>query len=71
MAEDGDKVYHPSEEPTVTKFLLSSLYNTMFYSEVVLLFCQKKKKKLAHRKGQLWEEREWGIHSHKCLYPPV
>lgn len=37
MAEDGDKVYHPSEEPTVPKFLHSSLYNTMFIQK--FLFC--------------------------------
>lgn len=38
MVEERGEAYHPNEELAVPKFLLSSLYNAMFYS-VVLFFC--------------------------------
>lgn len=39
MVEDRGEACHPNEAPAVPKFLLSSLYNAMFYLAVVLLFC--------------------------------
>lgn len=55
MVEDRGEACHPNEAPAVPKILLSSLYNAMFYSAVVLLFCLKKN--LARRGGELWEWR--------------
>lgn len=55
MVEDWGEAYHPNEEPAVPKFLLSSLYNAMFYSAVVLFLLLKKT--LAPREGESWEER--------------
>lgn len=52
MVEGRGEAYDPKEEPTVPEFLLSSLYNAMFYSAVVLLL-----KNSHRREGELWEER--------------
>lgn len=66
MVEDRGEADHPNEEPAVPKFLLSSLYNAMFYSAVVLLL-----KKCSPAGKENYGKREWVIHSTKCLYPPV
>lgn len=39
MVEEMGETFHPNEEPAVPKFLLSSLYNAVSDSTVVLLFC--------------------------------
>ena len=48
------EAYRPNEEPAVPKFLLSSLYNAMFYSAVVLFFLLKN----AHPQGRRIMGRE-------------
>lgn len=57
MFADLGEENHPHEELGVQKFLLSFLYNTMFYSAVDALVCRKKKKKLVHREEN-YEKRE-------------
>lgn len=58
MVEDWGEAYHPNEEPAVPKFLLSSLYNAMFYSAVVLFLLLKKN---ARPQGRRIMGRESGV----------
>ena len=63
--EDGAEADHPNEEPAVPKFLLSSLYNAMFYSAVVL-FLLLKKCSPAGREN--CGKREWGIFVRRSVF---
>lgn len=63
--EDGAEADHPNEEPAVPKFRLSSLYNAMFYSAVVLFLLLKK---CSPAGKENCGKREWGIFVRRSVF---
>ena len=63
--EDGAAADHPNEEPADPKFLLSSLYNAMFYSAVVLFLLLKK---CSPAGKENCGKREWGIFVRRSVF---